>query len=508
MTKLNFPYCNLTHLGYEFGIKIPKQGTSEFSNLNVAVMQVLSTDLKIRSGNNKFDWENPLGPESTEFQKAEAFQNCIRIMREHEVFSHNKILNKASRIQSVDIIDTTIPAKAKPEEINNTLKKTIEAVVGSLEGHKAGFFKLNPGKPEALKQLAELRKLANSDHVDLKKLDDSLKIMEEFRDGSPKYNDYQSNVSILRSLLGELKTSANPLLNTRTETLDGKEQNDLDHAVRLSSRIKSKAAEEESKEESKNPDQPSGSLLLDRSIAFSSEEEQIKAAVRNSLHDKASASKEEPYDSVQVHSSLELYRRKYENTYSDKVRISSDFPILSEALIRETLRDKNTSEATIHANQLNLIGFNNFLKDVKKETLLCPYLEGSANEDSHWKLLQFKKSKWEQEDVVKMTTIDPLGVDHTMKEIPLLNAMAALVGKSRFIFLTEEEKPTIALQSRGNNTECGPLICYIADQIARGVDINAIATPPINLRKEQGQVMAPSNVERLASGTKTRGIDL
>jgi hypothetical protein len=86
--------------------------------------------------------------------------------------------------------------------------------------------------------------------------------------------------------------------------------------------------------------------------------------------------------------------------------------------------------------------------------------------------------------------------------------MAALVGNSRFIFLTEEEKPTIALQSRGNNTECGPLICYIADQIARGVDINAIATPPRNLRKEQGQVMAPSNVERLAYEPKTWGINL
>jgi hypothetical protein len=233
----------------------------------------------------------------------------------------------------------------------------------------------------------------------------------------------------------------------------------------------------------------------------------MRIAIRNSLQDAANAGKEEPYDSVQVQSSLEVYRKKYGSNYSDKVQIS-DIGILSEALIRKTSKDKKTSGDIIHASQLNLIGFGSFLNG-KKETFLCPYLEGSASQDSHWKLLQFKKSKWEQEDnAVKMTTIDPLGVDHTMKETPLLNAMADLVGKSGFIFLTEEKKPRIALQPRGNNTECGPLICYIADQIARSVDINNIAAAPKELRNEQGQVTASIDVERLASGNKNKGIVL
>ena len=235
-----------------------------------------------------------------------AFQACIKLLLKGGKTS-NEILKAAleKARKSTDIDYGIIPHDAEPEEINNTLKKTIEAVVGSLEGHKAGFFKSNPGKPEALKELAELRKLANSDDINLKKLDDSLKIMEEFRDGSPKYNDYQSNVSILRGLLGSI--------NSR------------------------KQAEEDG---SKIPNGPRPSLLLGRVNSFKnpnpSEEEQIKAAVRNSLHDKAIASKEQPYDSGQVHSSLELYRRKYEHTYSNKVRISSDFPILSEALIRKS----------------------------------------------------------------------------------------------------------------------------------------------------------------------------
>ena len=50
-----------------------------------------------------------------------------------------------------------------------------------------------------------------------------------------------ARASIISKKQKELKTSANPLLNTQTETLDGKEKNDLDLALKFSLKKTNKA---------------------------------------------------------------------------------------------------------------------------------------------------------------------------------------------------------------------------------------------------------------------------
>jgi len=612
LTMLNFSYCNLADLGEKFGIEIPEQDTPEFFNLNDAVMQVLSTDLKIRSGNNKFDWENPLGPKSTEFQKAEAFQNCIRIMREHEVFSHNKILNEASRIQSVDIIDTRIPPNAKPEEIKETLKKTIEAVVASLEGHKKGVlaFKRKTGKSEAIDELVSLRKLANSEAIDLGELKKSLGIMEKFQGDPAKYGDYQSNLSILKRLASSIEehnSSKKPAKKVRFAlTEDGPETEEEPLSLELeetrpgsslsvkpvrqlsrnqegtsanrqapgepsfSRKVLSPGqrttefppikgagrsslvspihthqpttAEEEERQLKlaiqlslkKAEKSPAASLLKERieeinlrssnHIRRNAQDAQPAAeddgglakAIEESLKHQARASKEQPYNLDQIKSALGVYKKRAEGAHLISVQFS-DEQITSEKLLRESLRDYESPSEGIFVGQLKSIKLEGFLKDKEKEIFLCPYLDGTtAGQDSHWKLLQFKKDKGKKgQNVIRMTTIDPLGVEHSTKEWPsLIEAMKTAANECgcKFGFFTENGQK-IKVQTRGNNTECGPAICYIMDQIARGVDIQDIETPKNleTLRKEQGQVTALSHVDRLAarnSGAGGRSINL
>ncbi len=590
LTKLNFPYCNLADLGKKFDIEIPEQDTPEFFNLNDAVMQVLSTESAINKSEYKFGWESPLGSGNTEAQKVEAFQTCIKIMRERGIPSDDEILKTASEIKSVLVADTKIPANAKPEEIKETLKKTIEAVVASLEGHKKGTFafRRKVGKSEAIDELVGLRKLANSEAIDLGELKNSLGIMEKFQDESKKYEDYQLNLSILKRLASSIeehnsskKTSVTtPLatkLNKGSEIFEGKSKaktatkkrvtfaegeeplkksgeytipKELTYvALKFSAENRSKASagpeildgEEEwqlklaielsSKEAAMSPE---ATLLKGRMGKISSrktlnrnaqnaqpateEDEGLAKAIKESLEDRARASKEQPYDLDQIKSALEVYKKRAENGAHLLNVQFSDEQITSETLLRKLSRDNESSSEVIFDAQLESINFKGFLKDKEKEIFLCPYLDGTtAGQDSHWKLLQFKKGKGERgQDVIKMTTIDPLGAEHSTKEWPsLIKAMktAAIKCGCGFDFFTEKGQE-IAVQTRGNNTECGPAICYIMDQIARGVDINAIATPNLEtLRKEQGQVTAPSHVDRVAaaknSGDKpTRGIVL
>lgn len=613
LTKLNFPYCNLADLGKKFDIEIPEQDTPEFFNLNTAVMEVLSHDSEIRSG-NKFDWNSPLGSENTEAQKVEAFQTCIKIMRESGISSDDDILKTASKMESVLIADTTIPANAKPEEIEETLKKTIEAVVASLEGHKPGVFIRKTGKSEAIKELGELRKLANSEAIDLGELKKSLGIMEKFQDESKKYEDYQLNLSILKRLASSIEehnssketsvttplatklnkgpeifkgtSKAKPVIKkvtfaeeyssisaaNRLEKLNAEESGqtrgatksslgelkksgkykiprELTYAaLKFSAENRSKASagpeildgEEElqlklaielsSKEAAMSPNatllkgwigEISSRKPLNRNAQnaqpATEEDEGLAKAIKESLEYQARASKEQPYDLDQIKSALEVYKKRAEGAHLISVQFS-DEQITSEKLLKESLGDYESPSEGIFVGQLKSIKFEGFLKDKEKEIFLCPYLDGTtAGQDSHWKLLQFKKGKGERgQDVIKMTTIDPLGVEHSTKEWPsLIEAMKTAANECgcKFGFFTENGQK-IAVQTRGNNTECGPAICYIMDQIARGVDINAIATPNLeNLRKEQRQVTAPSHVDRVAaaknSGAKpTRGIVL
>lgn len=569
LTMLNFPYCNLAHLGEKFGIEIPEQDERAFSELNAAVMMVLSTDSKIRS-QGKFDWNSPLGLENTEAQKVEAFQACIRIMRENQISSDNETLTTAaSLMKSVLIVDTKIPANAKPEEIKETLKKTIEAVVDSLKDHKMGIrhnlgFKPYPEKSAAIGQLAVLRLLARTGNIDdFTELKNSLRVMQAFeQSASEKYSDYKSNLSTLNSLMDSIESHNSiqkQAATQRAESLTGAaklkkperivkfnlpdpestkpnaemqlEKNGMvksptAYLKRAASRFESTLEEEQSASEKEErqleeilaESKASADAAIAAHIKASAEEERqikialessvlekeipspnlstedmgLKRAIAESLREEAARSKAKPYDQMQVKSALEKYeersKRDPESRHLDRVQISH-IGISSEANLRRRNKEhslENISALEIHRAQLESIQFTDFINSHEKDIFLCPYLTGSEEADSHWKLLRFEK----EQGRITMMTIDPLGVCHETEEVELLNALqeAITAANKGEVYIEVEETPKmLQLQDRGNNTECGPVICYIADQIAQGILLQNI--PKIDtetLRIDQG----------------------
>jgi hypothetical protein len=559
LTMLNFPYCNLAHLGEKFGIEIPGQDERAFSELNAAVMMVLSTDSKIRS-QGKFDWNSPLGLENTEAQKVEAFQACIRIMRENQISSDNKTLTTAaaSLMESILIVDTKIPANAKPEEIKETLKKTIEAVVDSLKDHKMGIrhnlgLKPYPEKSAAIGQLAVLRLLARTGNIDdFTELKNSLRVMQAFeQSASEKYSDYKSNLSTLNSLMDSIESHNSiqkQAATQRAESLTGAaklkkpestkpnaevqlEKNGMvksstAYLKRAASRFESTLEEEQSASEKEErqleeilaESKASADAAIAARIKASAEEErQIKIALESSVLEKeipspnlstedtgltraiaeslieeAARSKAKPYDQMQVESALKKYeeRSKHdpESQHSDRVQISH-IGISSEANLRRRNQEHSLEEISaldIHKNQLVSIQFTDFINSREKDIFLCPYLTGSDEVDSHWKLLRFEK----EQGRITMMTIDPLGVCHETEEVELLNALqeAITAATGGGVYMETEKTPgMLQLQERGNNTECGPVICYIADQIAQGILLQNI--PKVDtetLRIDQG----------------------
>lgn len=553
MTMLDFPYYNLALLGKDFGIEeMPKRGTPEFRELSLAVSDVMSNqihNLKWFKDLEPLDYSDPLSSAETDVA---AFQTCIKIMQEEGVRSGNKLLSRAASEktgESLNHFSITIPEGAQPERIKKMLKITIEAVVGSLETHRVGFFS-NSEKSAALAQLPVLRQLADKGNIDdFTELKSSLDVMRPFdQRASEKYSDYKSNLSTLDSLIGRIEDynyiqrNADPSSSSFSSSREQRRLTPEAKAAMVKSladaeakMVKSKAAMAQSLADAEarrvaEDDELQLALVLSQSSADAEAkkgaedheaqlalgmvqsfvdaeakkgaeerpspslnlEDDMRSAIVASLKEAAKR-KAQPYDYDQVSSALEKYeeraKRDPESQHLDRVQISH-IGISSEANLRRRNKEhslEKISALDIHKAQLESIQFTDFINSREKDIFLCPYLTGSDEVDSHWKLLRFEK----EQGRITMMTIDPLVVCHKTEEIELLNALQEAITaetKGGFYMEIEETPEMLQLQDRGNNTECGPVICYIADQIAQGIPLQDI--PKVDteiLRITQGQ---------------------